>query len=149
MSFPKELLRETDEALCLFSAWYGGQQDAKFLRDAGLASVTCVDNDKKKLEAMKPAYPATWKFVEEDAFVAITRSSPGGFDVVTADPWSGDLDVQVRAWLPRLVAITRRVLILGCGTPWTLDTETALLAMGLAPRIIKRTESAVWVVVER
>lgn len=150
MTFPVELLRKDDTALCLFSAHWGGLQDAAFLRDASLARVLCIDTNERKLNAMVKHYPESWGFSAIDAFKFIDAAD-GSWDVVTTDCWSGDADVKLRGYLPKLLAMTKRVLIVGCGTPWAQDSMHVLRELGGARKIEMRvrTEVAVWIVVTK
>ena len=124
MTFPAELLRKDDTALCLFCAAFGGRQDAVFLRDAGLRDVTCVDIDGEKLNAMKPSFPTSWEWRQSDAFAVIDEAVTQ-WDVVTVDAWS-NLEDQVLSRFDKLLSMTKRVLVVGVSMP-------RLEAMGIDP----------------
>lgn len=153
MTFPVHLLRPDDVTLCLFCAAFGGRQDAAYLRDAGVKSVLCIDNDAEKLAAMRPLYPRTWVFEADDAFGLLDDlTSQERFDVVTADPWSGTMQAEVTKRIPKLLAITRRVLILGCTRDGWDTTRQALETAGAAKwqSFLRNPQNgAVWVAVER
>lgn len=153
MTFPVELLRPSDTAMCLFVAAFGGAQDLRYVRDAGVVDAICIDTDGEKLAAMKPDYPASYVFHRGDAYQMVLRMARRDYrrwpDVVTADPWSGDADVMMRTVLLPLTMIARRALILGCGNAERAETIRALRILGYQPRVIDRTGLACWIVVEK
>lgn len=114
--FPTDLVRAEDRCLVLFAAAFGGVQDAVPLRDAGVREATCVDIDKEKLDAMRPSFPESWRFVQGDAFEVVFRGWE--HDVVSADPWSGDLEERVwRELVPALLKTKARLLVFGVTSP--------------------------------
>lgn len=107
--FPCEVLRGSETALCMFAAEWHGRQDAYWLAEAGLRT-TCVDMNGRKLEEMRRVYPQGWEFVPGDVFEyepAVT------FDVVTADPYTGEAMERAHALMPRWCAMANRVVIMG------------------------------------
>lgn len=112
VTFPTDALVGRDTALCLFAAAFGGQNDAQYLRDAGLKTV-CVDTDHAKLGAMVLEYPVGWEYYYGDAFgymVATDRV----WDVVTVDCPTNLFDRCV-AELPLICGVARSVVVLGNG----------------------------------
>ena len=89
--FPVVALEGARTALCVFAAQWHGRQDAYWLAEAG-ARTTCVDVNRTKLEEMQRVYPQGWKFETADAFAFVEMSWRNGlkWDVVTADPFTGD-----------------------------------------------------------
>lgn len=151
MTFPVHLLRKEDTVLCLFCAAFGGRQDAAFLRDAGLKRVRCVDRDVVKIQEMAPLYP-DFSFATDDVFEMLwgVKEPVDEFrrwDVITADPWTGNMDERLRGFLPALLAMTKRVLILGCGVGEVEKTAKALSDLGHLVQRIKRSDTAFWLVV--
>lgn len=147
VNFPTDVLRPSDATLSLFVAAFGGRQDCAHLRDAGVLAAMCVDNDREKLDAMRGRYPESWTFVCGDGFEFIDNAR-GKWDVLTLDPWGGEMQGFVRERLPKLLAMTRRTLILGVALPSLAEALVALARLGRRDlRVIVRSENAVWVVV--
>jgi hypothetical protein len=147
VTFPTELLRPTDSALCPFCAGFGGQQDVAHVYGK-VEFVKGVDLDAEKLEAMRVTYPRA-HFMVYDAFEYVCAPWALAEDVVTVDAWTGTADIRVRAMLLPLLRIAKRVLILGCGIGEQDETIRTLRALGHEPRVVERTEIAVWLVVTK
>lgn len=107
--FPDELLVGARSALFLFGAAFLGANDAVWALNAGVRS-TVVDRDAERLEEMRTLYPASWRFVGEDVFEFIASASRR-WDVVTADPFTGDTADRCLAMLPAFARITNDTLI--------------------------------------
>lgn len=156
MSFPVELLRPEDSAICFFVAAFGGRQDLHYLRLAGLKDVIAIDNDSEKLHALIPQYPKDWTFSDDDGFAAIRDiaakiASPAvAADVITLDPWTGDMTQRVIDHLPVLSRLAKRVLVVGVGVEQEKAARAALAGRDW-PIIETRPRSALasWVVARR
>lgn len=83
--FPRHLLDRCQDALVLFAAGFDGRQDAYWVNEAGV-DATCVDI--RTLDRMRQLYPATWEFVQGEAF-AFARATERQWDLVTVDCPSG------------------------------------------------------------
>jgi hypothetical protein len=97
--------------LCLFGAGFGGENDARWLKEDGVRG-TVVDNDKAAIERMRSNYPDNWKFRCEDVYVflidAITRKEH--FDVISVDQ-PVDQTTKVHRWLPQIWTLVNKMLV--------------------------------------
>lgn len=108
--FPVDVLQGST-ALVLFAAAFMGQQDARFVAEAGMTA-TCVDIDREALSTMVPVYPSDWDFIAMDVN-DFTGGSARLWDVVTADPWAGSF----QRWadeLPVWCELANAAVIVGC-----------------------------------
>lgn len=111
--FPVDVLEGCETALVLFAAAFGGAQDAAFIRDAGLRAV-CVDTNDDALAAMTSDYPPDWHFATADAFSFCGWPIGEPWDVVTLDPFCGDMMDRTIDHLPDFCKLARKAVI--CGT---------------------------------
>lgn len=118
-TFPVDLCTGARDACCFFAGAFLGRNDAAYLHTAGITDVACVDTDEAKLIEMHEIYPPTWKWLARDAYEVAreTQDSRRKADVVTVDPWTGDIGRALWA-LPLWLAVTERVLIIGTCLDW-------------------------------
>ncbi len=120
MNFPLELLAEGETALVLFAAGFHGVQDAYWIKEAGM-DATCVDSDPVKLAEMAPLYPESWEFVISDAYnFALQGTDRRQWDIVTADPWTQDMDKCAR-FISEWCRLARKAVVLGTKTDTYVD----------------------------
>lgn len=143
--YPAEMLAGRESGLLLFGAAFLGINDAVHFFNARISDVTVVDIDKARLDTMRALYPATWKFVEADAFAFAEKQRAAGteYDVVSADPFT-DLMPRLRTELPTFCALARRAVVFGIEHGQPLDPPE-----GWCARRVERTGLADWVVLER
>lgn len=110
--FPRDILRDSKTALCVFAAEWHGRQDAYWLYEAGLTT-TCVDLNDQKLDEMKRVYPDTWQFHSVDAFTFVQESAGLRWDVVTADPFTGEMMDRCHFDLKRWCGLANETVIMG------------------------------------
>lgn len=117
--FPIKLIKRTDSVLSLFSAYYGGEQDVKYIHEAKVTDCVLVDNDSKKLLEL----PYEYIKVCQDAYSFIDECVENGnkFDVVVSDQWTTQDERIHVEYFERLLSITRRVLILSCTQAYKND----------------------------
>jgi len=115
--FPDYLLNPKQKALCLFCAAFGGEQDVKPLRQAGIKDITLVDHDQPKLLAM--ALDHEWIRVD-DAFKFIEQLQ-SKFDIITSDQWTNQDQLIHENHLPKLRLLCKGWLILGISQTY-IDT---------------------------
>ena len=108
--FPTWVLDDCKRALILFAAGFHGKQDAFWIAEAGIRA-TCVDTDVKRLREMIPLYPKTWTFRNMDAYEYARTCAPG-YDLVTLDPWSGQMQ-DVADALPLWCKAAGKTVVLG------------------------------------
>lgn len=91
--FPAEVLRPDMRVLDLYCGGFLGMNAAAFVADAGIASYEGVDTDVGKLDQMKAAYPASFRFtcMEEEFVVAGHIQNGAKFDLVIVDPWTNGI----------------------------------------------------------
>ena len=111
-TYPVHLLDGCETALVLFSAAFWGRQDAWHLAESGLEG-TCVDLDWRKLREMAEVYPPDWQFVTADVF-DYAHQHEGGWDVVSADPFTNQMD-ETAAMIDVLCSLADRLVVLGTG----------------------------------
>jgi len=143
--FPAELLVGARSALFLFGAGFLGANDAIHALKAGVPG-TVVDTDRGKLDEMRLLYPHTWKFVCRDVFadVADRRRRQRRWDVVSADPFTGDTADRCLTLLPDLLALANRALVLTVAAGVSVPCPA-----GWAAVTMPRTRIAGWVVFTR
>lgn len=143
--YPTDKLVGLQTALVLFSAAFGGMNDAAWIADAGLQAV-CVDTDGEKLEEMRETYPENWAFVRWDAYQYVTEAQ-GQMDVVSCDPFTNEFDRcadNIESWCQ----LARHVVILGTGTHTVVEPPAGWEITD----VVKRSEYAggvFWSVLER
>jgi len=145
--FPVELLRADDDVLCLFAAHFGGCQDIAQVYGR-VATVAAVDNDSEKLVALEEKFPGV-ELLDDDAYEFVIDTPRDAYSVVTCDNWSGWADVKVRAMLVPLLSITTRLLLLSNGHAEKDETIRTLRVLGHEPRVIERSDTCWWLVVEK
>lgn len=167
-TFPTDLLAGADSAICFFGAGFLGRNDVVHLWAAGVRNVMVVDTDESKLSEMHDAYEGlNWGFATCDAY-AWAKSSQSPFvrerftnDIVTVDPWTGDVAKALNS-LPLWLSLTRRALVIGVTAEWfaayqlpaTLDGFNAWIGrqfwngatVPAATRLIRRSDfrGGVW-----
>jgi len=120
--FPSHLFSPETTVLSLFSAAFGGEQDIKFLHEAGITKVDMVDLDRSKLDALGNKFPG-YVCSCMDAFKVIDSCVVESirYDVVVCDQWTSD-DNKINDWyLDRLKSIASHYLILGISQAY-IDT---------------------------
>jgi hypothetical protein len=110
-SYPTDLLTGCENACVLFCAAFLGKQDCFWVAQAGIVG-TGVDTDAEKLADMRLLYPKSWTFVASDAF-RFALDTPVRYDLVSLDPYTGDMDVKVAAHLNIFCGIAKKVVIVG------------------------------------
>jgi hypothetical protein len=110
--FPVELLQPHFTVLSLFAAAFGGEQDIKFLHEAGISKVEMVDNDRAKLDALAVKFPGyTCNCTDAFAVIDACVNANIRFDIVISDQWTSD-DNKINDWyLDRLKRIGMKYLI--------------------------------------
>jgi hypothetical protein len=141
--YPSEVFADARSALFLFGAAFLGRNDATHARRAGVTA-TVVDTDGLNLRRMRRLYPADWKFVHEDAY-EYASASAGGFDVVSVDPFTNQIERCVE-WLHVFARLAVRALTLTIHLGQTLPTLDGWRSarMGRGPRA-----KADWLVLTR
>lgn len=142
--YPTELVRDCKRALVLFGAAFLGVHDVIHFSNAGTPDVTVVDIDGEKLTTMRALYPATWEFVEADAFAFVDEQRRTGalYDIVSADPYTPHMP-QTLALAPALCELARHAVLLGVehGAPFKPTP-------GWRGRRIERWDTIDWIVFE-
>lgn len=112
--FPVHALEGCETALVVFAAAFGGAQDAAHIRDAGMWAL-CVDSDSHAMDEMRMDYPYDWSFFRGDAFAWLDYNLKRGdvYDVVTLDPFTGDLMDRTIEALPDWCRLARKTVIVG------------------------------------
>ncbi len=140
--FPVDILNGCETALVLFASAFGGEQDARYIADAGLRA-TCVDLNVKTLLRMQNDYPDDWQFIVADAYV-FPRLSRKTWDVVTADPFTNEF-AKAAGMLQAWCDLARRFVVLGVAPGQWLDVPTGWTLR----EKIRRSAVAHWAVLER
>lgn len=131
MNFPLELLEKDDTALVLFAAGFHGLQDAVWVREAGMTA-TCVDSNPDKLAEMRPLYPDGWEFVQSDAY-SFAFSEIRQWDIVTADPWTNDMD-RCSGFVHEWCRLARKAVVLGTGVGTVVEAPAGWKVTGTHKR---------------
>lgn len=95
MNFPSQVLKPQHKVLSLFCAAFGGQQDVRFIHEAGVKDCTLVDYDAEKLATV--TYP--YRKVCGDCFEFIELAYHRGekYDVIVSDHWTNqDTEIHWR-----------------------------------------------------
>jgi hypothetical protein len=76
---------------------------------------TCVDLNATRLEEMQRIYPQDWKFQDWDAFTFRDASIHNNrkWDVVTADPYTGDAMGRCHAELAAWCKLATKAVVMG------------------------------------
>lgn len=141
--YPTHILDGCRTGLFLFGAGFLGENDAAYARAAGIRSVV-VDSDRVKLAEMKPRFPASWDFVCGDAFEFV-KAIRFQWDIVSADPFTGDASDRCLALLPEIAAFARRAVTLTISAP----VESLPIVEGWESSLWSRTRLASWLVLTR
>lgn len=109
--YPSPLLKGMRTGLCLFSAGFLGWNDAIHFCRRGICT-TCVDTDAWKTREMETMYPDAWTFVVEDAWEFALDAKGQTWDVVSIDPFVGD--ICDRVWCSRelFLGLARKLVTL-------------------------------------
>jgi hypothetical protein len=112
--FPIDALHGARTGLCVFAAQWHGRQDAYWLAETGIQT-TCVDVNRTRLDEMQRVYPDGWKFETADAYAFVEMSARNGmrWDVVTADPFTGDAMDRCHRQLDLWCQLANRVVVMG------------------------------------
>lgn len=143
-NFPHAALEGCETALILFASGFLGDNDARWIRDAGLVA-TCVDTNEEKLYAMAAMFPPSWEFVARDAYDVSWIDKQ--FDVVSLDPWTNEFQAcadNLEAWC----GLARHRVIIGTGH----DTTFVAPAGWRVTNVRKRSDYAggvFWTLLER
>ena len=121
-SFPRDILAGANTGLCVFAAEWHGKQDAQWLAKAGMTA-TCVDLNRTRLDEMERIYPSDWKFTDWDAFTFRDASIQNNrkWDVVTADPFTGEAMDRCHRELDRWCALANQAVVMGSTIIQTID----------------------------
>ena len=140
--YPVWALKGCETALIVFASAFDGEQDARYIADAGLRG-TCVDNNVKTLLRMQQRYPDDWQFIVADAFTfpAHTRKT---WDVVTVDPFTNQFD-RVAAMLQDWCDMARKYVVLGVAPGQWLSIPAGWRLR----EKVRRSPVAHWAVLER
>lgn len=117
LPYPWSLIKPTDKVVCLFVAAFGGRNDLAFVRESGAKMVAAIDLDAAKLQAMRANYPEEWVFAACNGFGALVSAmdnEAAHCDVLTSDPWSGDMEQTCVEVIDAMLKVARRVVIFGC-----------------------------------
>lgn len=118
-NFPHDALIGSSTALVLFCGAFHGQQDAYWVKEAGLKA-TCVDLDPGLLAEMKPLYPKNWSFVQHDVYTYPDYAKGAlKWDVVTLDPWTNQFQKcadRIEDWC----MLARHHVVIGTGPQTTV-----------------------------
>jgi hypothetical protein len=104
---------DAQTGLLLFGAYFKGENDGRFLHDAGL-TCTVIDNQQHLLDAMAPDYPDSWEFICADAF-DYAQATDRTWDVVSVDPSSPEEPRTLR-WADTFRKLANMMTIVGCRT---------------------------------
>jgi len=118
-NFPIELLKPEYSAICFFSAAFGGENDVKYLHEAGMKDVFLIDNDLEKLKAVAEKFG--YEFGHMNAFDLIEFDATPDTDIIICDQWTNHDDLINRVYFDNLLAAAQRYLIIGISRPY-LDT---------------------------
>jgi hypothetical protein len=143
--YPSFLLPTEGTALSLFAAGFWGWNDGIHLIRAGL-TIDFVDTDKDKLFEMAALMPEGHTFHVEDAFEFAERAAMEGrdWDVVTVDPFMGDMAERVWDSLYLWLTIARQMVTV------TVKTDTKLNAPdGWTTSFFPRNHRVAWMVMRR
>jgi len=111
-AFPHADIDGCHTALLLFGAGFHGWNDGWHVAHAGIHG-TVVDINAERLHEMRDLYPADWKFIQNDAFVAAQRAADmgGSFDLVSVDCFTNLSDTCFRE-IPLWTSIARRTVLI-------------------------------------
>lgn len=111
--YPRQVLRDSQTALLLFAGGFRGRNDGYWFAAEGLAA-DCVDLDQAGLDEMRGAYPGSWRFFHDDAYLFALKSRDWGrrWDVLSIDPPTGQFE-ECAAMLPVWCSLARDAVILG------------------------------------
>lgn len=152
-NFPHDALEGCETALILFAAAFHGDNDARWIRDAGLVG-TCVDTDGKKLTEMRVYFPRTWEFIDMDVYrLADEEWSPEFsacvrvWDVVTLDPFTNQFQRcadAINTWC----RLARHRVIIGTGPNTSVTAPEGWRITGMRERS-KYAGGVYWTILER
>ena len=145
--YPVELLPQGGTGLCLFAAAFLGENDAAHMRDAGM-DVFLVDIDKERLVEMRKLYSDesmvavcdAWEFAEK--WARIFR--PAGWDVVSVDNFTGEIEPRVLKSLPLWCSLARSLVTVTLGNGQRYEVPE-----GWNANTMRRSPLASWLVLTR
>jgi len=145
--YPVHLFEGCETGLVLFAAAFLGHNDAIHFAEAGLRT-TCVDIDGDRLEEMRDIYPSDWSFRGQDAFrfAELRREDAERWDVVSADPFTGEAMHRTIESLDLWCSLARKAAVVGI-TRVLLDSYTT--PEGWRSSLFHRTNDIYWLVLER
>jgi hypothetical protein len=143
--YPTHVLEGCETGLVLFAAAFLGHNDAIHFAEAGIRTL-CVDVDEERLREMEQLYPADWGFHANDAweFARAVEGYPVA-DVVSADPFTGDMMARVLSSLELWCSLARKAVVVGI----TLDLTSAYATpTGWNASLFHRANDVYWLVLE-
>lgn len=144
-NFPHHALQGCDSALVMFCAAFGGNQDARWVRDAGLTA-TCIDLDQPKLHAMANSYPKDWRFLCGDVY-EFPASTTDMWDVVTLDPFTNQFD-RCAGMIDDWCRLARHAVVIGTGAETIVEAPDGWEVTGTYQRSTY-DGGVYWTLVER
>jgi hypothetical protein len=143
--YPTRVLEGAETGLVLFAAAFLGHNDAIHFAETDM-DVTCVDLDKDRLNEMRELYPGDWQWYAMDAW-RFAESTSGKWDVVSADPWSGDFQ-RVADDVESLCKIANKAVVIGVGP----ETDVRVPSGWRVTETVERSSfrgGVSWLVLER
>lgn len=143
--YPADMLQGCDTGLCLFSAAFGGRNDAIHFARYGLTT-TCVDRDSARLEQMREVYPDDWTFLVSDAwdFAETCVAEDVWFDAVSVDTFLGVACDRSLESLDLWCSLARK-----CVTVTVPTGPSPPVPSGWRGYVYKRSWRASWLVMQR
>lgn len=142
--YPADMLTEGSTGLCLFAAAFLGVNDAIHMARKDMR-VTCVDTDESRLREMHDLYPEDWSFRVMDAWwYAWTYPSPGAYDVVSVDTFTGDATNRSLETLGLWCRLARRAV-----TVTVAHGQDYVTPKGWRSSLFSRSPRADWLVLRR
>ena len=109
--FPIELLSPDQSAICFFCAAFGGENDVKYLHEAGMKDVFLIDIDREKIKEV--SYKYGYDFIGRDAFEVIDSGFFSQVDLIICDQWT-NMDEQVNeTYFDKFKSLAKKFLIIG------------------------------------
>ena len=99
--------------LCLFGAGFGGENDARWLKEDGVIG-TVVDNDLAAIKRMRINYPDSWNFCCDDAYAFLRNAiiKEEHFDIISIDQ-PMDQTADIHSWLSQVWMLVNKMLVIG------------------------------------
>ena len=143
--YPTYLLEDAKTGLCLFSAAFGGHNEAIHFALENVET-TCVDIDQEKLHAMVGLYPEDWDFICQDAWEFAEHAFAEGkrWDVVGVDTFRGNATERSLKTLELWCSIAEKAVVA------TLEAgQMYQVPEGFTAQHFKRNSEVFWLVLTR